>query len=229
MSTFTTKKLSAHETARILWLARLFREGKLEAYWNARIQIRLKAKGAGGFGDARVIRASHESSELKKEFGWSGINDEMERHRIFLSQPVVNRRKEQMAELQRNKGRSAIEKALSKLPITAPVEQEMAWARAHPKMTRALSDALKKQADDYEPPRPTSSDVVGTYYIPCPSRGAWNILLAALGNPKKFSEQLLSKQKEGAVKNADNAESESNVMDDLGEVERMLNAVQLNG
>ncbi len=220
----STSSLSQHETAKILWLARLYREGTLSDYWMARAAIRTAAKGSV-FGGDKIREAAQKSSDLKKQFGWTGINDEFERHRIFASTTVVNHRKAIMAEAQRNKGRSAIEKALSKLPITAPVEQEMAWARAHPKMTRALSDALKKQADDYEPPRPTSTDVLGTYYIPCPSRGAWNILLAALGNPKKFSEQLLSKQKEGAVKNADNGESESNVVDDMSDIRQMINSL----
>ena len=206
-------------------MARLYREEKLQAYHDARAAVRATAKGAA-FGDKRATDASHKVSDLKKQFGWTGIKDEFERHRIFLNQPIGNHWKKQMAEIQRNRGRTSIEKALDSLPVTAPVEQEMAWVRAHPKMTRALSDALRKQPDDYEPPRPRSDDVTGANYIPCPSRGAWNILLAALSNPKKFYDQLLTKQKDGAVKNAENAETESNVMDDLGEVERMLNAVQ---
>lgn len=217
------KKISAHETARILWLGRLFREGKLDAYWAARAQIR--ATGAK-FGERRTAEASHASANLKKEFGWTGINDEMERHRIFLTQPVVNRRKEQMAELQRNKGRTALAKAFDDLPDSVSYEQEVAWVRAHPLVFSALDKVTREE--EYKPAKLTVRDLLGRSNGPAPSKGAASQLRFALADPLGWNKRLMDGGKKKAAESSGKpGESEGDsghVSDDMDEVKRMLQA-----
>lgn len=210
---------SSARVANVLFQYRLWREGKLEEYWNRRAEC--KAKGAT-FGTEATTTASKKAMAVRKNFGWLGPRNEFEREKEHQFRPLINKRKEMMAEYARNKGRSAVDKALANLPPVASVEQEMAWVRSHPKMTRALTSKLVDE--EYKPPKPNVGDITGVT-PPCPSRGAWNTLLSALGDPKKFNDVLLTRQKDGAVKAADGAnESEGAVMDDLAEVERMLRA-----
>lgn len=221
----TSKSLSRQKVAFILFQARLFREGKLEKFWADREACKGKAK----FGSDECKAMARKSLQIKKDYGWSGAVDEFEREKALRHAPLANRRKEAMAEAQRNKGRSAIEKALLTLDPVASVEQEMAWVRSHPKMTRALTKHLLLGPDEaYTPPKPVLYDLTGVT-PPCPSRGAWNTLLSALGNPRKFNDVLLTKQKEAAVtKSSDIADGDTEVIDDLGEVERMLSKAARN-
>lgn len=213
MSTPSPSRSYGRRTGGVLFLARLYREGRLIEFFTAQAEQQEKAEGKKTL------------SMLRKEYGYVGYRDELAKHRQFIHQTQYNGRRRKMAEVQKNKGRSTIEVALSALPIVAPVEQEMAWVRSHPKMTRALAAELETQEEGYRPPKPNAHDVKGTYYTPCPSRGAWNVLLAALGSPKEFFKSLLQKQRDGAVKaGGTDAETDGVVLDDMDEVERMLKA-----
>lgn len=204
---------------RTLWLGRLAREGRWDDYWKRHEAIKKSLTGIEG---KRAISA------LQKEFGMRSMQEEFQLHESLMLTIIPNKRREFMAEQARNKGRTGIEKALMDLPSVAPAEQEMAWVRSHPKMTRALmAELMRGPEDEYKPPKPNSADITSVN-PPCPSRGAWNTFLSALAAPKKFNEVLLTKQKDSAVKQSDTGTGDDVdvAMDDVDEVRRMLRAAQ---
>ena len=215
--------LSKHATAKILWLARLYREGTLSNYWMARAAIRAAAKGST-LGDAKASEASRKSSELKKEFGWTCINDEFERHRIFASTTVVNHRKELMAEARRNKGRTGLAKAFDELPDNVAYEQEVAWVRAHPLVFSALDRVTREE--EYKPAKLTVRDLLQRSNGPAPSKGAASQLRFALADPlgwnKRFMDGVKKKAAESTGKGSETDTEAGHVPDDIDEIKRML-------
>jgi len=218
--------LTDHEAARILWLSRLYREGKLAAYYDARAEIRRESKGAK-FGDKRSIASSHRSSELKKEFGWTGIKDEFERNRTFVSTNVINHRKEIMAEAQRNKGRTALAKAFDELPDNVAYEQEVAWVRAHPLIFSAL-DRVMRDKEDYSPPKLTVRDLLGRSNGAAPSKGAATQLRFALADPIGWNRRFMDGGKKKAAEGSSGKTGESDaevVVDDLSDIRQMVASI----
>jgi len=208
----------SRKVALVLFMARLYREGKLEKFWERKKQIKGEF-GAGG---------QSGSNALIREFGYIDPTDEWEREQALRFLPRHNRQNQAQVELVKSRGRSAIANALMELQPVASVEQEMAWVRSHPKMTRALmAELMRGPEDEYKPPKPNSADITSVN-PPCPSRGAWNTFLSALAAPKKFNEVLLTKQKDSAVKQSDTGTGDDVdvAMDDLAEVQRMLRAAQ---
>lgn len=212
----------SRRVALVLFMARLYREGKLEKFWERKKQIKGEF-GAGGQAG---------SNALVREFGYISPTDEWEREQALRFLPRHNRQNQAQVESVKSRGRSAIANALMELQPVASVEQEMAWVRSHPKMTVALTRKLTQSADEeYKPPSLTVADL-SDVVPPCPSRSAWNVLLSALGDPKKFNDVLLTKQKDAVSKTSEAGSTETvgHVDDDLEEVERMLaKAVSLDG
>ena len=214
-----------YEASRVLWMARLYREGTFRDYCNQRAEIRAQTKGAA-VGDARMLEASHRSNDLKKKFGWTGIKDEFERHRIFLNQPVHNNRKLIMAEAARNKGRTALAKAFDELPDNVSYEQEVAWVRAHPLVFSALDKVTREE--EYKPAKLTVRDLLGRSNGPAPSKGAATQLRFALADPLGWHKRLMDggkkKAAEASGKPGETDGDSGIIPDDLEEVERMLRA-----
>ena len=206
-----------------LFMVRLYRDGKLADYLDEKKAGKPAPGLVAGVSGAGSGRGRIRLSTLRKKYGYVGYLDELRRYETFQHTPIYNRRKELQAEAMKSRGRAAIGKALAELPPVAPVEQEMAWVRSHPKMTDALTRKLTQKADEeYKPPRLGIADL-SDITPACPSRGAWNTLLAALSDPKKFNDVLLTKQKDGAVKPAEaTADTEDLVTDDLEEAKRLL-------
>ena len=223
--TSKSTSLSEHAKATILWTARLYREGTLETYWSERAAIRAKAKGlAFGCEEAKAI--GRQGSQLKKKFGWTGIKDEFERHRIFLNQPVQNSRKLLMAESARNNGRTRLAKAFDDLPDNVSYEQEVAWVRAHPLVFSALDKVTREE--EYKPAKLTVRDLLGRSNGPAPSKGAATQLRFALADPLGWHKRLMDggkkKAAEASGKPGETDGDAGIIPDDLEEVERMLRA-----
>ncbi len=219
--------LTDHEAARILWMARLYREGKLADFWSKRAKLRIAAKGAT-FGGEVAREASIKSMALKAEYGWTGPKDEFERHRIFVNQPVQNSRKLMMAEAQRNKGRTALAKAFDELPDNVSYEQEVAWVRAHPLVFTALDKVTREE--EYKPAKLTVRDLLGRSNGPAPSKGAATQLRFALADPIGWHKRLMDggkkKAAEASGKPGETETDNGHVPDDMDEIKRMLRAAQ---
>lgn len=208
----------------VLFMSRLYQEGRIVEYLDEKNEGRLK--GVSGPTHEGRLAGRIRGVELRKKYGFTKPSEEYQRFQANLHKPAYNRRKEMQAQAMKSRGRAAIGKALADLPPVASVEQEMAWVRSHPKMTDALTRKLTQGPDEeYKPPRLGIADLSDVTPA-CPSRGAWNTLLAALSDPKKFNDVLLTKQKDAAMKAADTTDSDVDEIDDLGldEVERMLKA-----
>lgn len=213
----TSKSLSRQKVALILFQARLFREGKLEKFWADRAACKGKAK----FGSGECKAMARRSSQIKKDYGWVGTADEFEREKALRHAPLANRRKEAMAEAQRNKGRSGLDKAFDALPSTTNASQEVAWVQSHPKMRRALHEILQGD-EERQPPKITAADITSPSNGPCPSKTAFNMLLSWLANPKEFQKQMLSKQRDVVTKPSEGGhETNGVVSDDLSALKRI--------
>jgi hypothetical protein len=208
----------------ILFQARLYDEGKLEKFW----ADKAACKGCGGpdLRDKATREATQRSRRLKYEYGYIGLKDEFARREAMKYAPLANRRKEAMAEAQRNKGRSGLDKAFDALPNKASNELEIGWVGSHPKMRRAQEWRLEHPEEAPKPVKMTAADITSPSNGPCPSKVAYTTLVSWLADPSAFQKQMLSKQRDAAVtKGTDSPDSDADVIDDLDEVERMLNAV----
>lgn len=219
---------SSVRIANVLFEARLHREGRLHEYWEAKAKLKEESRGLV-FGSPESIAASQKPAALKREFGYLNPKDEFEREKELLHKPIINRRKAQMAEIMKNKGRTALDKAFDALPNRASNDAEMAWVGSHPKMRRAQEHRLQNPGDDPEPVKMVVADITSPSNGPCPSKVAYTTLVAWLSDPKEFQKQMISKQRDAASKGMESsAEEEGVVFDDLGEAERMLEAASRN-
>lgn len=194
--------------ALVLFQSRLYREGRIEAF--------LADKDTKTYG----------SLDLRKKHGWESIVDEFERFEATKHAPLINRRKAQMEESRRNKGRSGLDKAFDALPNKASNDLEIGWVGSHPKMRRAQEWLLEHPEEPPKQVKMTAADITSPSNGPCPSKVAYTTLVSWLANPKEFQKQMLSKQRDAAVTKGGDAPSdtEGNVADDLDEVERLLKA-----
>lgn len=212
-----TTSLSTSKVGRILFEARLYREGRLHDYYAARLSNKNKF--------ANLRDKTMAANALKREFGYVGSRHELELVESEKRLSAVHRRKEAMAEAGRNRGRSALDKAFDELPNRAAADQELSWVQSHPRMRRALHDILRDPEGERKPPKITVADITSPSNGACPSKSAFSMLLSWLANPKEFQKQLLSKQRDGATKSGEGGnDTEGAVVDDLSEVERLLRA-----
>jgi hypothetical protein len=211
----------------ILFQARLYDEGKLEKFWADKAACKVKG---GDFKDKATHEASNRSRLLKRDYGYIGLKDEFARREAMKYAPLANRRKEAMAEAQRNKGRSGLDKAFDALPNKASNELEIGWVGSHPKMRRAQEWRLEHPEEAPKPVKMTAADITSPSNGPCPSKVAYTTLVSWLADPIAFQKQMLSKQRDAAVtKGNETQEAEGDVVDDLGEVARLLKAASSNG
>lgn len=212
--------MGTFKVAMILFQARLYDEGKLEKFWEDKAACKMKGRD---FKAPETHEASKRSNRLKYEYGYIGLKDEFARREAMKYAPLANRRKEAMAEAQRNKGRSGLDKAFDALEKIAPNEDEVAWVQTHPKMRRALEDRYHSGGEPVKPPRLTAADITSPSNGPCPSKRAYAMLVAWLPDYREFQKQMLSKQRDGAVAKGTDTGAENNgvVSDDLSALKRV--------
>lgn len=211
--------------ATALWMARLYREKRLFDYFEAKAA----QKASGGravIGTPEGAAASRRAVALKKEFGWTGIEDEFERERIFAAATVFNSRKEMMAEAQRSKGRTRLAKAFDELPDNVAYEQEVAWVRAHPLVFTALDRVMREE--EYKPPQLTVRDLLGRSNGPAPSKGAATQLRFALADPIGWNKRLMDGGKKKAAEGSGGKTPEGDsevVVDDMSDIRQMVASI----
>jgi hypothetical protein len=206
--------------AMILFQARLYDEGKLEKFWEDKAACKVKG---GDFKDKATHEASNRSRLLKRDYGYIGLKDEFARREAMKYAPLANRRKEAMAEAQRNKGRSGLDKAFDALPNKASNELEIGWVGSHPKMRKAQEWRAEHPGEDPKPVKMTAADITSPSNGPCPSKVAYTTLVSWLPDPENFKKQMLSKQRDAAVSKGTDTGAETNgiVSDDLSALKRV--------
>lgn len=114
---------------------------------------------------------------------------------------------------------SAFESALLSLPANAPKARELEWIEAHPAMMR---QSRMKATGKTGPVLITAADILDAPHGVCPSRAAAVQLQHWANNSTKFFEQIMSEAKKKSSDGSGGSGGESEVEDDLSEVEDLL-------
>ena len=205
-----------------LFLGRLFREGKLQAF-NKELQARIELIPAGLPNNQKTAAIKQAKNDLAVSMGYQGPRAERELQRVHLASAEIQihtavERRTAMA-LGISKSMMEWEDAVASLPPKADMQIQHDWINAHPAMSRKC-----RQKDNTEPLRLTADDILHARHGPCPSAHAANLLQNWADSPaewKKFSASLIKKpdSQDGGANNE--------VVEDveLGEVERLLKEV----
>lgn len=200
------------DNVRHVFRERMEREGRLEAFVARVLEIERETGKPGYY-------------KAMKEFGYVSPQRERKLHHEAKAIARANYYVQKIGKTQRKRKRQMqqlpLNEAFDKLPNSAPVEAEMAWVKAHPKVGEALD---RMDDDDADPIRLTAHDITATSNGPAPSKGAVNMLRMALRDPVGWHKALLSESKKKVSGNQGDDADDGHVNDDLSEVDRILRA-----
>jgi hypothetical protein len=153
-----------------------------------------------------------------REMGYEGADKERAYEGRAIADAMMNRRRQKLRDGQKRHYRRMKNKALDEVMDTlkpnAPPEQEMDWVLSHRKLFHA-----SLQADDDDPVKLTADDIRNA-----PSQAAVTMLATAIKNPDGWMEKKRDANKAKTSAGSGGDDDNSDVVDDLSEVERMLKA-----
>lgn len=187
------------------WKAKLHKSGKLDKFLKRCKEVACETGVLGPHGGVPqrlLFRIA------KEEFDWNYQLELAEFHNELEDGGTLEQRREN---------------AISNLPVSASIGEELAWIRTHPAMTRAVT---RKENDD--PVNITASDILLPPHGQCPSQAAARDLIYWVTCPDKFYHSLASEQRKN-IDRGDEKVSEGYVEDvGLSDIAALLKEVRPN-